>query len=305
MEVGKVWMNGKLVEEKDATVSVLAHAMHYGSAFFEGIRAYKTVDGRTAVFRLREHMQRLHETTKIYRTEVPYSVDELMEATCTVLKENNLDEAYIRPLVYRGKEVLGVNPLPCPVEAMIAVWHWGAYLGEEGMEKGIATQVSSWRRLAPDTMPSLAKAAGNYLSSQLIKMEALENGYDEGIALDYSGNISEGSGENIFVVKNGVIYTPPLASSALFGITRDSVMVLAEEMGMKVDEKVMPREFLYTADEVFLSGTAAEITPVSSVDRIPVGDGNVGPMTKKLKDAFFAAATGADTSKTHWLHYVD
>ena len=305
MNVGQVWMNGEMVAEKDATVSVLAHALHYGSAFFEGIRAYKTVDGRTAVFRLQEHMQRLHETTKIYRTAIPYSVEELMAATAKVLKDNKLNEAYIRPLVYRGKGALGVNPTACPVDTMIAAWHWGAYLGEDGMEQGIDVQVSTWRRLAPNTMPSLAKAAGNYLSSQLIKMEALENGYDEGIALDYAGNVSEGSGENIFVVKNNVIYTPPLASSALFGITRDSVMVLARERNMQITELVMPREFLYTADEIFLSGTAAEITPVRSVDKIVVGCGSAGPITKELQAAFFDAVSGADASKSDWLYYVD
>ena len=304
MNIDKIWMNGTMIDEADAKVSVLVHGLHYGSAFFEGIRAYKTSDGRTAVFRLYEHMRRLHETTKIYRTDIPYTIEELMEATAATIKANNLEEAYIRPLVFRGKAVLGVNPMNCPVEVMIAAWEWGAYLGADGMEKGIDVQVSSWRRMAPDTMPALAKASGNYLSSQLIKMEALENGYEEGIALDYHGNISEGSGENIFIVKDNVIFTPPLGASALSGITRDSVMTIAKEIGMEVKEQVMPREFLYIADEIFLSGTAAELTPVRSVDKIPVGQGTAGPITKQLQKAFFEVLRGENESKKAWLYYI-
>jgi len=305
MKVEKIWMNGKFVDDKDATVSVLAHGLHYGSAFFEGIRAYKTTDGRVAIFRLHEHMKRLIETAKMYKTEIPFTLEELKQAVVATVKKNNLvNGCYIRPLVYRGRAALGVEPRSCPVEVVVAAWEWGAYLGEEALENGISCQVSSWRRLAPDTMPALAKAAGNYLSSQLIKMEAIDNGYDEGIALDYHGNVSEGSGENLFAVKDGVIYTPPMASSSLFGITRNSIMTLAVELGYTIKEEAMPREFLYSADEVFLTGTAAEVTPVGSIDRIQIGSGKRGPIAKTLQDAFFNAATGEDTSKADWLYYV-
>jgi len=305
MNVDKIWVNGEIMKEEEANISVLSHALHYGSSFFEGIRAYQMSDGRTAVFRLYEHMRRLHETAKMYRTSIPYTIEELMDATKLVLQENKLASAYIRPLVFRGRGSLGVNPMTCPVETVIAAWDWGAYLGEEGIMNGIDVQISSWRRLAPDTIPALAKAGGNYLSSQLIKMEALENGYAEGIALDYQGNISEGSGENIFIVKDNILYTPPLGASALSGITRHTIMSLAADIGIETKEQVMPREFLYTADEVFLTGTAAEVTPVRSVDRIPVGVGTVGPVTKQLQQAFTELIKGENETHKDWLYVVE
>lgn len=304
MKMDWIWMNGKLVAEKDANVHVLSHGLHYGSSFFEGIRAYETVDGRTAVFRLEEHLQRLYETTKIYKTEIPYSIEELTVAVEQVIKENNLKSAYIRPLAYRGKNVLGIEPRKCPVDVAVAAWEWGAYLGEEGIEKGIRAQVSSWRRMAPNTIPALAKAGGNYLSSQLIKMEAIDNGFDEGIALDYDGNISEGSGANIFLIKNSILYTPPLASSSLAGITRDTIIHLAKEMNYQIEEKVLPREFLYTADEIFLTGTAAEITPVAEVDHLKVGSGTTGEITKTIQTAYADLVRGTGSKTEEWLHYI-
>lgn len=304
MKMDKIWMNGTMVDEANANIHVLSHALHYGSAFFEGIRAYDCGDKGTAVFRLDEHLQRLVESAKIYRTEIPYTVSELRAATIETMKINKFKSAYIRPLVYRGKGKLGLEPRSCPVDVMIAAWEWGTYLGEEALQKGISAQVSSWRRLAPNTMPALAKASGNYLSSQLIKMEALDNGYDEGIGLDYSGNVSEGSGENLFVIKNNVIYTPPLASSALFGITRDTIMEIAKTLNYTVEERVIPREFLYLADEIFLTGTAAEVTPVSFVDKIKIGSGVRGPMTAKLQEQYFSIVSDQTQLNSEWLTYV-
>jgi len=299
----KIWMNGELIDHDNAKLHVLSHAMHYGSSFFEGIRAYKTDEG-LAIFRLNEHIDRLYNSCKMYRTEIPYSKEEFKKAIFDTLKANELTSAYIRPLIYRGYESLGVDPSNCPIETMIATWEWGAYLGEEGLINGINVCTSSWRRLAPNTMPSLAKAGGNYLSSQLIKMEALENGYDEGIALDYAGNLSEGSGENIFLVANNKIYTPQSGSSALGGITRDTVITLARDLGYEVVETIIPREMIYTADEAFFTGTAAEITPIASVDKIQVGGGSRGPITKVIQDAFFKMAAGKDEKYKHWLTYV-
>jgi len=299
----KIWMNGELIDHDNAKLHVLSHAMHYGSSFFEGIRAYKTDEG-LAIFRLDEHIDRLYNSCKMYRTEIPYSKEEFKKAIFDTLKANELTSAYIRPLIYRGYESLGVDPSNCPIETMIATWEWGAYLGEEGLINGINVCTSSWRRLAPNTMPSLAKAGGNYLSSQLIKMEALENGYDEGIALDYAGNLSEGSGENIFLVANNKIYTPQSGSSALGGITRDTVITLARDLGYEVVETIIPREMIYTADEAFFTGTAAEITPIASVDKIQVGGGSRGPITKVIQDAFFKMAAGKDEKYKHWLTYV-
>ncbi len=299
----KIWMNGKMVDHDNANVHVLSHVMHYGSSFFEGIRAYKTDKG-LAIFRLDEHIDRLYNSCKIYRTEIPYSKEELKKAIFDTLKINNLTSAYIRPLIYRGYESLGVDPSKCPIETMIATWEWGAYLGEEGMEKGVNVCFSTWRRLAPNTMPSSAKAGGNYLSSQLIKMEALENGYDEGIALDYAGNLSEGSGENIFLVSDGKIYTPQSGSSALKGITRDTVITLAKDLGYEIVETIIPREMIYSVEEAFFTGTAAEVTPIASVDRIKIGTGSRGPVTKKIQDAFFNMAAGNDDRYKNWLTIV-
>lgn len=299
----KIWMNGKLVEHDEATVHVLSHTLHYGSSFFEGIRAYETDEG-TAIFRLDEHIERLYASCKIYRTEVPYTKEEIKEAIFEVMKANELKSAYIRPLIYRGYNKLGVNPTTCPVDVMVAAWFWGAYLGEDAISNGINAMTSSWRRLAPDTMPSLAKAGGNYLSSQLIKMEALENGYDEGIALDYSGLVSEGSGENLFLVKDKVIYTPTLASSALLGITRDTIIAIAKDLGYEVKEQSIPREFLYIADEVFLTGTAAEVTPVASIDKIQIGETSDKPITKEIQAYYFDVVQGKRILKKEWLTYV-
>ncbi|WP_028856835.1 branched-chain amino acid transaminase [Psychrilyobacter atlanticus] len=299
----KIWMNGEMIDHDNAKVHVLSHVMHYGTSFFEGIRAYKTEEG-TAIFRLDEHIDRLYNSCKIYRTEIPYSKEEIKKAIFDTIKINGIKTAYIRPLVYRGYESLGVNPSNCPIETMIAAWEWGAYLGEEALTKGVDVCVSSWRRLAPNTMPTAAKAGGNYLSSQLIKMEALENGYDEGIALDYSGNVSEGSGENLFVVSGGKIFSPQSGSSALIGITRDSVITIARDLGYEVVEETISRESLYTADEMFFSGTAAEITPIASVDKIKVGIGKRGPVTNAIQKAFFEMTEGKKPEYNSWLTYV-
>ncbi|MGM0508669.1 MAG: branched-chain amino acid transaminase [Fusobacteriota bacterium] len=302
-EAKKIWMNGEFVDWKNANVHILTHALHYGSAFFEGIRAYETKDG-SAVFRLEEHIDRLYNSAKIYRTQIPYTKEEFTDALIETLKVNGLKGAYIRPLVYRGYKEMGVNPKTCPVDSMIAAWEWGAYLGEEALENGVSVKVSSWRRLAPDTMPTMAKASGNYLSSQLIKMEALEDGYDEGIALDYNGYVSEGSGENLFLIKDGVLLTPAMNGSALPGITRDTVIKIAQDMGYKIKETGIPREMLYIADELFFTGTAAEVTPVSMVDKIEIGSGTRGPITKKIQEQYFKIVKGEVEDKYGWLTEV-
>jgi branched-chain amino acid aminotransferase len=301
-KVEKIWMNGKLVNWDDAKVHVLTHAMHYGSSWFEGIRCYDTTRG-SAVFRLDAHLRRLSDSCKMYRTELPYTQKQLTDAVKETIRANKLKACYIRPLAYRGYGEPGVNPFGSPVDVMIAVWEWGSYLGDEALKQGIDVGVSSWNRPAPNTLPTMSKAAGNYLSSQLIKMEALLAGYAEGIALDVKGYISEGSGENIFVVRENMIYTPPLIAAILPGITRVSVMKLAEDAGFRLVEGSIPREMLYVADEIFFTGTAAEITPVRSVDKIPVGDGKPGPITKRLQEAFFDVVRNAN-DKYHWLDFV-
>jgi branched-chain amino acid aminotransferase len=298
-KVEKIWMNGTLVNWDDAKIHVLSHAVHYGSSWFEGIRCYDTNKG-PAIFRMDAHLRRLFDSAKIYRTEIPYTKSQLAEAVKKTILANKLKACYIRPIVYRGYGDVGVNPLGCPVDVSIAVWEWGAYLGSEALEKGIDVCVSSWRRAAPDTFPAMAKSSGNYLNSQLIKLEALTNGYVEGIALDVNGMVSEGSGENIFVIRDEAIYTTPLGSSILPGITRASVVTLAQDLGYTVMEMAIPREMLYIADEVFFSGTAAEITPIRSIDKIVIGAGHAGPITKKLQKAFFAIIqNGKD--KHNWL----
>ena len=299
-EVQKVWMNGRLVDFADAKIHAFSHALHYGSAMFEGARVYKTRNG-SAAFRLDEHIKRLFDSCKVYRMEVPYTADEFREAIFETIRANGFDECYIRPLVYRGMGALGVNPLGSKVDVLIGVWKWGRYLGEEAVEKGVDVCVSSWNRMAPNTFPAMAKATGNYLNSALIKMEAITNGYTEGIALDNAGRISEGSGENIFLVYGGRILTPPLAGTILPGITRDSVITLARDAGYTVVEQQMAREMLYLADEVFFSGTAAEITPVRSIDRIPVGSGTRGPVTERLQKDFFALIRGEAEDRYGWL----
>jgi len=329
----KIWMDGKYVPHEEAKVHILSHVVHYGSAVFEGIRAYKTKKG-TAVFRLDAHIQRLFNSAKMYRMNLryppgktsfsdedrtlltkvgegepewmkfPWTVPGVVKACCDTIRENKLDACYIRPIMYRGFSTLGVDPFTCSLSLAIAVWRWGKYLGPEALEKGVSVCVSSWARMAPNTLPALSKCAANYMDSQLMKMEALVNGYTEGIALDVNGYVSEGSGENLFLVKDGKLLTPPLGASVLPGITRDCIITLAREMGMTVEEHLIPREMLYIADEVFFTGTAAEISPISCIDRIKIGEGKRGPITKRLQDAFFGIVEGDALDRHHWLTYV-
>ncbi len=297
-----IWKDGKFIPFKQATTHVLSHAIHYGSSWFEGIRAYHTANG-TAIFRLADHMKRFHQSLKVYRTTLPHSVDELSTAAVALLQRNELSQAYIRPFAFRGFGNMGVYPQNNPLEVYIATWEWGAYLGDLAAEMGVDVCVSSWDRITPNSLPSISKAAGNYMNSQLVKMEAIENGYAEGICLDTYGNVAEGSGENIFLVMDGEIITPPSASSLLPGITRDTVCVLADALGYRVREQNIPRAQLYTADEMFMTGTAVEITPVRSVDRIAVGKGKVGPVTRKIQKAF-AQVTVEGNDPYGWLTFV-
>lgn len=297
---GQIWMNGSLVPWKEAKIHVASHVIHYGSSVFEGLRCYDTPEG-PAVFRLGAHTDRLFGSAKIHRMDIGYSPDQVNEAVLETIRANKLDACYIRPIVYRGYGQLGVNPLPCPVDVAIIVWDWGKYLGAEALETGVDVCISSWTRVAPNTLPSMAKAAGNYMNSALVKMEALTLGFAEGIALDANGYVSEGSGENLFVVKDGTLLTPPLVSSILAGITRDTVMHLARRLDIPVVERMLPREMLYLADEVFFTGTAAEITPIRSVDKIVVGAGRRGPVTKRLQDAFFDVIQGRVGDEFSWL----
>jgi branched-chain amino acid aminotransferase len=303
-ESGKIWFNGKIVDWKDANLHVLSHVVHYGSSVFEGIRCYNTKKG-PAIFRLQEHVQRLINSGKIYRMDIPYSVEQICQAIIDIVKINGLKQCYIRPVAFRGYGELGVYPMNCPVETVIAAWPWGKYLGEEAIEKGVEVGVSSWRRMAPDTMPNMAKAGSNYMNSQLAKMESITNGYDEGIMLDYQGMVSEGSGENIFVVLDEIIYTPPISSSLLSGLTRDAVITLASDMNLEIRQEPIPREMLYISDEVFLTGTAAEVTPVRSVDKIVVGNGCRGEITRKIQDAFFDVVNGENEDHNKWLTSVE
>jgi branched-chain amino acid aminotransferase len=297
-----IWQNGKLIPWEAATVHVLAHALHYGSTVFEGVRAYPTPRG-VAIFRLRDHTRRLFDSAKIYRIEIPYSQAEISAACKQIVTANDLLRgAYLRPFAFRGYGEIGVAPKnPPPVETIVAGFEWGAYLGAEGLEQGIDVCVSSWQRLAPNTIPALGKAAGNYLSSQLISMEAKRLGFAEGIGLSVDGTVSEGAGENLFLIRDGVIYTPAVANSILQGITRDSVIKLARAHGFEVVEQSIPRELLYLADEIFLTGTAAEITPVRSVDRIEIGAGRRGPMTEALQAMFFGLFNGKTPDTWNWL----
>jgi branched-chain amino acid aminotransferase len=303
LENGIVWMNGRLVPWKDATIHVASHVVHYGSSIFEGLRAYDTPKG-TAAFRLKDHTRRLYNSCKIYRIEVPYTEEEFNRAVVETVKANGLRSCYIRPIVYRGYKTLGVDPFPNPVDCAVLVWEWGQYLGAEALESGVDVRVSSWWRMAPNTFPALAKSGANYMNSQLIKMEALLDGYSEGIALNIRGHISEGSGENLFIVRDGVVYTPPLSSSVLPGITRASVMTLLKELGVSVVEDTIPREMLYIADEVFFTGSAAEVTPIRSIDKIVIGSGKRGPVTKKIQEAFFAYINGNREDTYGWLTFV-
>ncbi len=296
----KIWHSGRFIPWDEARIHVLSHVVSYGSSVFEGVRCYDTQRG-PAIFRLREHTRRLLDSAKIYRMQVPFTLEELMEAQVELVRVNGLRSCYIRPIVLRGYGTMGVLPSKNPVEVFLACWEWGKYLGEEAMAQGVDVCISSWNRMAPNTLPAMAKAAGNYLNSQLIRMEAEQDGYAEGIALDPDGCVSEGSGENIFVIRDGVIHTPPLAASVLPGITRDSVLQLAREAGIPVVETNIPREMLYIADEIFFTGTAAEVTPVRSVDRIPVGEGRRGPVTEKLQKAFFDIVEGRVEDRFGWL----
>ena len=301
---GKIWMNGSLVDWNDATIHVASHVVHYGSAVFEGARCYDTVRG-PACFRLDAHMRRLLDSARIYRMESPFTQEQLSAGVLDLIRANKFRACYIRPLIYRGYDSLGVNPFPCPVDAAILLWEWGAYFSKEAMEEGLDVKVSTWARMAPNTMPAMAKSVANYANSQLIKMEALLDGYAEGIALDTDGNLSEGSGQNLFVVRDGIILTPPVGSSILSGITRDSVMTVARDLGFEVRESVLPREMLYVADEVFFVGTAVEVTPIKSVDKIKVGKGRRGPVTEAIQERFFQIVRG-DAPDTHgWLQFVD
>ncbi len=281
-----IWFNGKLVPYEDATIHVLSHVVHYGSSVFEGIRCYETKKG-SGVFRLKEHMRRLYDSAKIYRMEIPYTQEELEAATLNTISESGLKSCYIRPVVFRGMGSRGVNPLQNDVDTVIAVWEWGAYLGPEALEQGVDVEVASWNRMAPNTHPALAKAGGNYLNASLVKMDAVLKGFNEGIMLTTQGYVGEGSGENLFLIRDDVIYTAPATLSILPGITRDSIMTLASEMGYSIKEQLIPREALYLADELFFTGTAAEVTPIRSVDHHTIGSGRRGPITEKIQKAFF------------------
>ena len=300
---GKIWINGALVDWADANIHIASHVIHYGSGVFEGARCYETPKG-SACFRLDTHMRRLMDSAKIYRMVPAYSQQQLEQAVLDTIRANTMKACYIRPVVYRGYAQLGVNPFPCPIDVAIMLWEWGAYLGAEALEQGVDVKISSWRRMAPDTFPSLAKSSANYANAQLIKMDAIVDGYAEAVALDSQGFVSEGSGQNIFVVREGVLYTPPRSASILPGITRDSVMTLARELGFDVREEAIPREMLYIADELFFAGTAVEITPIRSIDRIPIGTGSRGPITAAIQRAFFGVINGERPDTHGWLTFV-
>lgn len=299
----KIWIDGKMVNWEDAQIHVLSHVVHYGTSIFEGIRAYNNDNG-TCVFRLKEHVKRLFDSAKIYKIDIPFTQEDIEEAIKETIKINDLKSCYIRPVVFRGYGELGVTPLVCPVNSVIAAWQWGSYLGEEGMAKGVNIGVSSWRKPAPNTFPALAKCGANYMNSQLAKLEAIDNGFDEAIMLDYAGNVSEGSGENIFLVEDNILYTPSLSSSNLKGITRDSIMKVARDLGHDVVEETISRERLYLADEVFFTGTAAEVTPIRSIDHRLVGEGKRGPICEKIQKTFFDIVEAKIEDKYGWLSYI-
>jgi len=296
----KIWRDGELVNWEDATIHVMSHVVHYGSSVFEGIRCYETPHGG-AIFRLRDHMRRLHDSCRIYRMPMRWTIDELMQAAVDTVSGNDLRACYLRPVAVRTGEQMGFYPVGVPVETFIIAYHWGAYLGHEALVNGVDVAVSSWRRAAPDTFPTLAKAGGNYLSSQLSKAQARLDGYAEGIMLDSFGHVSEGSGENLFLVRDNVLFTSPLTAGILNGITRDSVIRIARDLGHEVREQNIPREMLYVADELFFTGTAAELTPIRSVDRIEVGTGKPGPVSLAIQDRFMAIAKGRVADPYGWL----
>ncbi len=299
--VKKIWMNGELVDWDDAKIHVLTHSLHYGSGVFEGIRCYKTGRG-PAVFRLKEHMQRLHDSGKVYFMDIPYSVDELCTATKELIRANGLEECYIRPIAYRGYGEMGLNPLNSPIDVSIAAWPWGAYLGEEGLRNGIRVKVSSFQRISPNILPPTAKNTGQYANSILAKLESIHAGYDEAILMDYRGFISEGPGENLFIVKDGIIYTPPEHASILKGITRDSIIVIARDLGYEVVETDMTRGTLYLADEAFFTGTAVELTPIREIDGYRIG--RPGPITRKIQAKFFEVIKGRDERYKNWCDFI-
>lgn len=299
--IGKhVWHNGNYLEWDNANIHIMSHVIHYGSSVFEGIRTYDTHLG-PAVYRLPDHIRRLYDSAKIYRMDLPFSPEEIVQACVDTVKKNEFGACYIRPVAFRGYGAFGVNPLDNPVETYIATWEWGAYLGNEALENGVDVCFSSWGRFAPNTLPALAKCGANYMNSQLIKMEALQNGYAEGIALDNQGYISEGSGENIFIIRNGVLYTPPVSASILPGLTRDSVIEIINDLGYELHVENIPKEAIFIADEAFFTGTAAEITPIRSVDKITVGGGKRGTITEKIQKEFFKIFTGQRKVPEHWL----
>jgi branched-chain amino acid aminotransferase len=296
----KIWHNGKLIHWDDARIHVISHVVSYASSVFEGIRCYDTPQG-PAIFRLREHMQRLLHSAYIYRMEVPFSVDDLNNGASDLVRANKMASCYIRPIVLRGYGDAGVNPFNCPIEVYMACWDWGRYLGDTAVNEGVSVCVSSWQRPAPNTIPQMAKAAGNYMNSALIRMEAMVNGYDEGIALDVNGHVSEGSGENLFLVKDGTLYTPPLSNGPLPGITRNSIMTICRDLKIPVIEQILPRESLYIADELFFCGTAVEVTPIRAVDKIKIGGGARGPITKQIQEEFFDLTSGRTPDRHGWL----
>jgi branched-chain amino acid aminotransferase len=300
---GKIWMNGSFVDWKDATIHIGSHIVHYGSGVFEGARCYDTLSG-PACFRLDAHVRRLFDSARIYRMEPKYDATALTDAIFDTINANGFRACYIRPLIYRGYDSLGVNPFPCPVDVAIMVWEWGAYFTTEAIEEGLDVKIATWARNAPNTTPAMAKSVANYANAQLIKMEAIAEGYAEGIALDTYGNLSEGSGQNVFVVRDGVIYTPPVGNSVLWGITRDSVMTIARDLNFTVKEETLPRETLYIADEVFFVGTAVEVTPIRSVDRVKVGRGRRGPVTEAIQQRFFKIVKGEAPDPYGWLQPV-
>ncbi|MCY7294946.1 branched-chain amino acid transaminase [Alteromonas sp. a30] len=301
-----IWFNGEIIPWEKAQVHVLTHAIHYGSSVFEGIRAYNTPDKGTCVFRLQEHNRRLLDSAKVYRMTIPYTVEQINEATLNIIKENKLESAYIRPIAFYGDIGMGLQvPFGQETELAIAAFPWGAYLGEEALKNGVDAGVSSWNRLAANTIPTGAKAGGNYLSSQLISMEARRHGYGEGIALDVNGYVSEGAGENLFVIRNGIVSTTPKTAAILPGITRDTCMTMLRELGYEIREENIPRESLYLADEIFMCGTAAEVTPVRSVDGIDVGSGSRGKITEQVQTMFFGLFNGKTEDKWGWLTPVE
>jgi len=303
MSEKQIWFKGKMIPWSQATVHVMSHALHYGSSVFEGIRSYPTPNG-PAIFRLGPHIRRLWDSCKIYRMDIPFSPAEITQACKDVIKVNGYTNSYLRPLVWRGEGPLGLDGKNNPIEAMVAAVEWGAYLGPEGLKNGVDVMVSSWNRLAANTIPTMAKAGGNYLSSFLIKSEAARNGYAEGIALDVQGNVADGSGINLFVVRDGVLYTPPLTNNILPGITRDAIMTISRDLKIEVREQEMQREVLYLADELFFAGTAAEVTPIRSVDKIVIGSGQRGELTEAIQERFFGLFEGKVDDKHNWLDYV-